>query len=522
MIVLESFVGGAWRKCASDGRAFVDPSRGETIGRIDSSGLDMKAALAHARASGAALRELSFTDRGALLARIADILLANREAYGEIARRNSGNTVRDAAIDIDGGIGTLKYYARLGKTLGSARILVENGSDQLTKSEQFRARHIWTSRPGVAVCINAFNFPSWGLWEKVAVAFLAGVPVLAKPASATAWLAERMVRDVAAAGVLPDGVLSIVCGSADGLLDALEPFDGVLFTGSANTGETIRANANVLKRAPRVSIEADSVNAAILGESVASGSEIFDLLVREAGGALSTKAGQLCTNIRRIFAPAARMKDFVDALAAEADRIVVGDPGHADVRMGPLVNEAQRRAALEGLAALAGETSVVRGGGIPASVTGADAARGAFLAPTILMARDAAMLDAVHGVEIFGPAITVIPYRDRTEAFALAARGGGSLVASVWSDDGGEAAALATGLAPHHGRVLCVDRDVGSGHSGHAIVMPQAVHGGPGRAGGGEELGGLRGLRFHMQRSAIQGSPSMFAVIEADGAVASL
>jgi 3,4-dehydroadipyl-CoA semialdehyde dehydrogenase len=523
MIRLESFLSGTWQKGKGEGRPFVDPTTGEVLGAVDSTGLDIGGAVAFAREKGgAALRAMSFAERGALLNAIADALTAKRADYLEIARRNSGNTARDASIDVDGGIGTLKYYARVGKNLGAAKYLIEDGADQLTKAETFKARHLWSSRPGVGIHINAFNFPSWGLWEKVAVSLLAGVPAVAKPASSTAWLSERMVRDVIAANIVPPGVLSLVCGSADGLLDAVRPYDQIAFTGSADTGAMIRKHPSVLEHAPRVTIEADSVNVAVMGDSAKTDGEAFKLLVREATGALSVKAGQLCTNIRRILVPADRASHFVDALSASLDKIVVGNPAQEDVRMGPLVNEAQRKAALDGLKKLTAEAKPARGGGVPKEVAGADAQKGAFVAPTLLVASASNGLNAVHDVEVFGPAATVIPYSGAAEAVALAIRGGGSLAASIYADDSAEAAKLAEGIAPAHGRVLCVDPIVGAGHTGHAIVMPQCVHGGPGRAGGGEELGGTRGLRFYMQRTALQGSPQMLEAVAATAAQAAL
>ncbi len=524
MIRLQSFTQGQWRDGAGAGRPFGDPTNGEQIEIVDSSGVDMAAAMAHAReAGGAGLRAMTFAERGALLNAIADAILAKRERYDEIARRNSGNTKRDAAIDIDGGIGTLKYYARLGKNLGDTRYLMEEGRDQLTKSGNFLLQHMWTSRPGVAICINAFNFPSWGLWEKVAVAILAGVPVLAKPASASAWLSEVMVRDVHAAGVLPDGALSLVCGSADGLLESVEPFDHIAFTGSAATGLAIRSHASVLRAAPRLTIEADSINTAVLGESAARDSEAFNLLVREVSGALSTKAGQLCTNIRRILVPKALVGNLTEALAAKIDAIASGNPANESVALGPLMNRAQQQAALEGLGKLKAEAKVVRGGGVPSQLVDADPDKGAFVQPTLLAATDdVARQKAVHDTEVFGPAATLIGYGSMEEAVTLAARGGGSLAASVWADDAAEAACLAVGLGRHHGRVMCIDPAVGKGHTGHSIVMPQGVHGGPGRAGGGEELGGLRGMRFYLQRTAVQGSPDLLDRLAASSSKAQL
>ena len=522
MIRLESFVQDRWVVGGDAGRSFVDPTTGAVLGTIDSTGVDCAAAVAHARdVGGPALAAMSFAARGALLGRIAEVLAGNRDTWLDIARRNSGNTARDASVDVDGGIATLKYYARLTASLGEATTIVEAGSDRLAKGP-FEARHVWTSRPGVAILINAFNFPSWGLWEKVAVALSAGMPVVAKPASGTAWLAEAMVRAVAGAGVLPAGVLSLVCGSAEGLLDAVGPFDCIAFTGSADTGRMIRSHAAVLAANPRLGIEADSVNVAVLDPQATLGSDAVERLLEQATAAVSVKAGQLCTNIRRILVPEALKDGFVEALAARIDGLVVGDPALPEVTVGPLVDEKQLRAAFAGLAALAGETRTVRGGGVPATVVGADTAAGAFLAPTLLVADTGAALSAVHDVEVFGPVVTVIPYSDLDAAAALAARGEGSLAASVYADDPARAAAMVARLAPLHGRVLAVDGVVGRGHTGHAIVMPQCVHGGPGRAGGGEELGGLRGLRFFMQRTAIQGSPAMLEALTAGAATATL
>lgn len=523
MIRLESFVRGRWVAGAAAGRPFCDPTTGEVLGHVDSTGVDCAEALRHAReAGGPALAALTFEARGALLGRIADVLAAERDRWFDIARRNSGNTPRDAAIDVDGAIGTLRYYARLAKTLGPGRSIVEPGTDRLAKGDTFEARHVWTTRPGAAVLINAFNFPAWGLWEKAAVALLAGAPIVAKPASGTAWLAEAMVRAVDAAAILPEGALSLVCGAAEGLLDAVGPFDAVAFTGSAATGRMIRAHEGVLAAAPRLGIEADSVNVALLAASAGPGSDAFERLLEQATAAVSVKAGQLCTNIRRILVPRPLREAFVEALAARIDGLKIGDPGLDGIDVGPLVDEKQLRAAFAGLAVLARETRVVRGGGIPAHVVGADPGKGAFLAPTLLVAADGRDLEAVHDVEVFGPVVTVLGYDDTPEAARLAARGEGSLAASVYADDPSEAAALVAALAPLHGRVLAVDGVVGRGHTGHAIVMPMCVHGGPGRAGGGEELGGLRGLRFHMQRTAVQGSPAMLAALTAEAATATL
>lgn len=507
---LESYVEGRWRQGTAEGRPLVDPVNGEVLGYVDSTGIDGVAALAHARTVGSpALRALTFAERGALLRAIADTLSANRAAYGEIARRNSGNTAFDAAVDIDGGIATLKVYARYGQQLGDARILVEPGSVQLAKEDVFRARHVWTTLPGAALHINAFNFPCWGLWEKVSVAFLAGVPAVAKPASATAWLAHQMVRDVVDAGILPKGALSLVCGSGEGLLDGLRANDALSFTGSADTALTLRSHRNVLAAAPRINIEADSINSTILGPDAKPGAPAFDLLVREVMNGFTIKAGQMCTNIRRIIVPAGQLGAVRDALAEKIAKVKVGDPADESVRMGPLVSKGQQRAAFEGIAALKAEARLVAGGGVPDALAGGDPEKGAFLAPTLLECADPDGAKAVHEVEVFGPAATLIPYRDAGHAAKLANRGGGSLAISLFSDDADFTASTVAAIAPAHGRIMTVDQTVGKNHTGHQMALAHCVHGGPGRAGGGEELGGLRGLRFYMQRSAVQGSPAL-------------
>ena len=517
---LASYVQGRWVEGAGEGRPLVNPVTGETLASADSAGLDMTAALAFARTRGAtALGAMSFAERGALLNAIANVLIANRESYERLARENSGNTKADAAIDIDGGIGTLKVYARLGKTLGAAHTVMEAGEDQLAKEPVFFTRHIWSTRPGVAVQINAFNFPSWGLWEKVAAATLAGVPSLAKPATATALLSHAMVRDIVAAGVVPEGALNLVCGAGDELLAAVGPMDSIAFTGSADTGMHVRAHPAVLASGARVTIEADSVNATILGPDAGSGTPLFDLAVREAVKAVSVKAGQLCTNIRRVLVPRAHLAAFTDAVVSAARVLKVGDPSDEAVRVGPVVNKRQQRDAFAGIARLAEEARIALGSGAPA---GLDGEASSFVAPTVLVCDDPASARAVHEVEVFGPCVTIMPYVDGAEAAGLAIRGGGSLAISLFTNDPAALQAIAPRIAPWHGRLMVVDEAAGRQHTGHAIVMPQCVHGGPGRAGGGEELGGLRGVRLHMQRSAIQGSPATLAALAEQAAVAAL
>jgi len=516
---LESFVGGRWSPGAGIETDLINPVDGTVLATASARELDLAAALDFARTRGGpALRALTFAQRAKLIGAVADVLVANRARYEAIAIANSGNTKTDAAIDIDGGIGTLKYYARLGGTLADASVLVDDKPVRLSKAENFQAIHVLSPRRGVAVHINAFNFPSWGLWEKAAVSLLAGVPVLAKPASATALLSHAMVRDVVAANVLPEGALSLLCGSAGKLLDHLGADDVIAFTGSSDTASRIRSHANVLARGVPVNVEADSINAALLAPDAAPGTPVFDAFVKEVAREMTVKAGQKCTAIRRVFVPKARQDAVTEALAARLAKVAVGDPRRDDVRMGPVVTPAQQLAALEGIRKIAQEATFVCGGLDAPTLDGIDPEKSSFVAPTLLIVAAAAEAAAVHDTEVFGPAATILPYGSEDEAFALVARGGGSLVASVYGDDRDFLARAVAALGPAHGRLLAVDSTVADVHTGHGIVMPQCHHGGPGRAGNGEELGGLNGLRLYHQRVAVQGSTELISALQAKAA----
>jgi 3,4-dehydroadipyl-CoA semialdehyde dehydrogenase len=504
--VLQSYLGGTWQAGAEPGAALVNPTTGETVASASSKGLDLKAALAYSRdVGGAELRKLSYGQRAELLGKIADVLAAHRDQWFEIARTNSGNTKSDASIDVDGSIGTLKFFAKIGGKLGEARMLRDGGPMRLARDANFQGLHVGVPLEGVAVHINAFNFPAWGLWEKAAVSLLAGVPVFAKPATSTAWLAQEMVNAVIEAGVLPPGALSILCGSPNDLLDHLQLGDVVAFTGSADTGEGIRQHKRVRQQNIRVNIEADSLNSVLLGPDVAPDTPEFGFFAREVMREMTAKAGQKCTAIRRILVPAAQAQAAVDAITGLLHAIVVGDPGNAMTNMGPVVNMGQRKSVEEGISKLRTQADVAytAEGFAPLD---ADLARGAFVSPTLLKARDSSNADVIHEVEVFGPVATVMPYRGKEDAFALAQRGGGSLAASVFSGDAAFLAEAGAALGTTHGRVMLIDPSIGDSHTGHGIVLPSCMHGGPGRAGGGEELGGLHGLWFYHQRVAMQGS----------------
>jgi 3,4-dehydroadipyl-CoA semialdehyde dehydrogenase len=501
---LENYWNGQWQGGRGPGTLLIDPVLGEVVAHVDSSGLDLGAGFAFARdRGGAALRALTYRQRGELLANIAKTLLAHRDAYFDIATRNSGTVKNDSAIDIDGALYTINTYAKLAATLGDRAFLLDGEATSLAKDGVFRSQHVQIPTRGLALLINAFNFPAWGLWEKAAPALLSGVPVVVKPATATAWLTQRMVRDVMAANVLPAGALSIICGSSAGLLDALQPFDVMSFTGSSETAAIVRSHGAVTRHSVRVNIEADSINSAWLLPD--AGAAAIDLLAKEVAKEVTQKSGQKCTAIRRILVPDAQYDAVAQAIGARLAKTTVGNPRNDSVRMGALVNRTQLDAARYGLEQLRAQTEVLHDGG-KSTLIDADPAIACCMGPTLLGTRTPDSADRVHDTEVFGPVATLIAYRDHDHALALIRRGQGSLVASLYGDDPADLARAALALADSHGRVHVVSADVGAAHTGHGNVMPQSLHGGPGRAGGGEELGGLRALNFYHRRAAIQAS----------------
>lgn len=508
--LLPNLLGDRWQTGAGKGTPLFDPVLGDELVRVDAGGLDLPAGFTFARQTGGAeLRAMSYAERAGLLRAVADVIKVNRDDYFAISTANSGTVSNDTSVDVDGAVYTLGVYAKLGATLDAGSLMADGEAESLSRNGIFQARHVFAPTPGLALLINAFNFPSWGLWEKAAPALLSGVPVVVKPATATAWITQRMVADVAAAGVLPPGTLSIVCGSSAGLMDALEPFDVVSFTGSAETAAVIRSHPAVTRRSVRVNIEADSLNSALLLPG--RDAQALALLAKEVALEMTVKSGQKCTAIRRVLVPAATYGEAAAAIGARLEKTTVGNPRNADVRMGALVSTAQKASVLEGLALLRNQTEVLFDGGSRPLID-ADPERSCCVAPTLLGTRDAAGSDAahlVHDTEVFGPLATLVPYRDMEHALALARRGEGSLVASVYGTDNVAMAAAAAELASHHGRVHVISPDVAATQTGHGNVMPQSLHGGPGRAGGGEELGGLRALRFYHRHTAIQAATSV-------------
>jgi 3,4-dehydroadipyl-CoA semialdehyde dehydrogenase len=515
--LLPNYVAGRWQAGSGAGTALIDPVLGTELARVDATGLDLAEAFGFSRETGgAALRALTYKERAALLGAVVKVLQANRDAYYEIATANSGTVKNDSAVDIDGAIFTLGQYAKWGDALGEVRALRDGDAARLGKEPVFLAQHLQVPTRGVALFINAFNFPSWGLWEKAAPALLSGVPVIVKPATSTAWLTQRMVRDVVEAGVLPAGALSVICGSSNGLMDQLQGFDVVSFTGSADPGAVIRSHAAVAQRSVRVNIEADSLNSALLLPDAAPGSDAFNLLVREVVREMTVKSGQKCTAIRRILVPAAVYDAAAEAIGAKLAGVTVGNPRNESVRMGSLVSRAQLNAVRQGLEELKAQASVLHDGS-QAALVDADPAIAACIGPVLLGARDADAAQRVHDVEVFGPVATLLPYRDVEHAIALAHRGQGSLVTSLYGADEAALGQAAVQLAASHGRVHVITPDVAQAHTGHGNVMPQSLHGGPGRAGGGAELGGLRALDFYHRKSAVQASPAVLAQLGLPG-----
>jgi 3,4-dehydroadipyl-CoA semialdehyde dehydrogenase len=503
---LPNYVADKWIEGSGPGAPLVDPVTGDELARISSEGVDLKNALEFARSHGGpALRQLAYAQRADLLVKIGELLTANRDEYFRLSLLNLGATQADASFDVDGALYTMKYYAKIGRALAEGKMLKEGTVLSLSKTGVFGAQHFLTPAKGVAVFINAFNFPAWGFCEKAAPALLSGVPILVKPASPTAWLAHTMVEDVVKSGLLPPGAISLVCGSARELLEHVREEDIVSFTGSADTAARIRTHANVVRRSVRVNIEADSINSAILGPDCAPGGDLFDLLVKEVLKEITLKAGQKCTTIRRVFLPHQNVKAFGEAVSSRLGTMKVGNPRNSEVMVGPVVNKAQQSACLEGLAKLRAECSVVFGGNEHFQPVDADSQKSAFVQPTLLSSNNGLASKYVHDVEVFGPVMTLVAYDDAKDVIAMTRRGSGSLVSSVFSNDPGFLQEIVLGIGDLHGRIVAVDSSVGSQHTGHGNVVPSCLHGGPGRAGGGEELAGLRALLLYHRRFVVQG-----------------
>jgi oxepin-CoA hydrolase / 3-oxo-5,6-dehydrosuberyl-CoA semialdehyde dehydrogenase len=514
IMILQSYVQGRWHGGKEQGVALRDASTGEIIAEVSSSGVDFAAVLRYAReVGGPALRALTFHDRAGLLKSLAKRLSEVKEELYTLSYR-TGATKNDSMVDIDGGIGTVFVFAGKGsRELPNSHVYVDGGVEGLSKTGTFVGQHLYVSREGAAVHINAFNFPVWGMLEKLAPTLLAGMPVIVKPATATAYLTELAVRRIIESKILPEGSLQLICGGLGDLFDHLNCQDAVSFTGSADTAAKLRIHPAIIRNSVPFVAETDSLNSSILAPDAAPGTPEFDLFVKEVVREMTVKAGQKCTAIRKALVPAASVDAVTSALEASLKKIVIGDPRIEGVRMGPLVSLGQRTEVLKRVSELRREAELIVGDPEHFDVKDADPKLGAFVPPLLLLCKDPNRAQAIHEVEAFGPVATILPYSDCADAITLARRGGGSLVASVFSNDDALATQLVLGLAPYHGRILVVNRACAKESTGHGSPLAHLIHGGPGRAGGGEEMGGIRGVLHYMQRAALQGSPDTISAI---------
>lgn len=510
---LKNYALGQWVEGTGKATTLYNAVTGEPVAEASSAGLDFKAMAEYARSvGGPKLRKMTFHERALMLKAVAKHLTERKDAFYAISAY-TGATKTDSWIDIDGGFGTFFAYASRGRReFPNETFHVDGPTEPLSKGGSFVGRHIAVPLEGVAIHINAFNFPVWGMMEKLAPTLLAGVPAIVKPATATSYLTEAVFREMVASGILPEGAVQLICGSAGDLLDHVTEQDAVAFTGSAATGRMLKESKRIVENAVRFNMEADSLNCAILAPDATPGTEEFDLFIKEVVKEMTVKAGQKCTAVRRTLVPNGMEEDVIKAIRARLEKTVVGDPSVEGVRMGPLATKAQVRDV--GLAAerIRSVAARVVGGG-DFHVVGADREKGAFYQPELMYCADPLSKTEPHDVEAFGPVNTVMPYRSLDEAIELARRGRGSLCGSLVTADPETARKIVLGVAPYHGRLLVLDRSSAKESTGHGSPLPNLVHGGPGRAGGGEEMGGARGVLHYMQRTAVQGSPSVLTAI---------
>ena len=511
--LLENYALGKWIAGDGEGKALYNAISGEEIARASSDGLDLSAMMDYARSVGSpVLRKMTFHERGRMLKALALHLTSKKELFYELSWA-TGATRADSWIDIEGGIGNLFAYSSLRRQFPNEPFYVDGEAAPLSKGGSFIGHHIMVPKEGVAIHINAYNFPIWGMLEKIAVNLLAGVPAIVKPATITSYLTQRMVQEIHASGILPEGALQLICGSARGILDHVESQDVVTFTGSASTGKMLKSHPRIVEEAVPFNMEADSLNASTLGLDAAPGTEEFNLFIKEARKEMTVKCGQKCTAIRRMIVPEQYVEEVQKQLSAQLDKTVIGDPQVEGVRMGALAGLDQVEEVREKVQELLKENSMVYGDLDEVNVTGADGKKGAFMSPMLLLNEKPFENQSAHNIEAFGPVSTILPYKTTDEAIQLAKMGKGSLVCSIATNDDQLAREFTLGAASHHGRILIMNRDMAKESTGHGSPMPMLVHGGPGRAGGGEEMGGKRGVFHYMQRTAIQGSPTTLSKV---------
>lgn len=505
---LQNYAAGKWVEGSGKATTLYNSITGEAIYEADSSGLDFGIMMDYARkVGGPALRKMTFQERGRMLKALALHLTSKKEEFYKVSWA-TGATRVDSWIDIEGGIGNLFAYASLRRQFPNEPFYVDGEAAKLSKNGTFIGHHICVPKEGVAIHINAYNFPVWGMLEKVAVNFLAGVPAIVKPATVTSFLTEVVVKEIIASKILPEGALQLICGSANGILDHITNQDVVTFTGSASTGMKLKAHAKVINESVPFNLEADSLNASVLGPDAVPGTAEFELFVKEVTKEITVKAGQKCTAVRRIIVPSNLVEDVQIEVGKRLAKTMIGDPNVEGVRMGALAGKEQLNDVIENVKLLAKTQEIVFGSTDKVEVTGADASKGAFISPILFLNKDPFKNQDCHNIEAFGPVSTILPYNTIEEAVELVKLGKGSLVCSIVTADDKVAKDFVLGAASHHGRILVLNADCAKESTGHGSPMPLLTHGGPGRAGGGEEMGGKRGVLHYMQRTAIQGSPT--------------
>jgi oxepin-CoA hydrolase/3-oxo-5,6-dehydrosuberyl-CoA semialdehyde dehydrogenase len=514
MLDVQSFAAGQWIASGSGARNIASAITGEVIATAGNDALNVQSILGHAReVGGPALRKMTFHDRAKMLKAVALYLMERKQTLYDLSY-DTGATLSDHKIDVDGGIGTMMVFAAKGRReMPDGHVYLDGPPEQLGRTGAFMGRHICTPLQGVAVHINAFNFPVWGMLEKLAPTLLAGVPAIVKPATATCYVTEACVRMMLDSGLLPEGALQLVSGGLGDMLDHLECQDAVAFTGSADTALMLRGNPRLMEHSVRFASEQDSLNASVLGPDATPGTPEFDLFVKEVQREMTAKAGQKCTAIRRIMVPQAQVDAVIAAISARLEKTAIGNPRLESTRMGALVSASQKRDVLAKATLIGAEAERVFGDPDSFAVEGADKDKGAFVPPMLFHCADPDTVLRVHDTEAFGPVSTIMPYRDLPHAIQLLNKGQGSLVASVITNDGEVAREVTLGAAAFHGRLYFNNRTSMAEATGHGAPLPHMVHGGPGRAGGGEELGGIRGVMHYMQRTAIQGSPDILTAI---------
>jgi oxepin-CoA hydrolase / 3-oxo-5,6-dehydrosuberyl-CoA semialdehyde dehydrogenase len=513
MTKLENYITGKWITGDGDGTPLTNAVTGNIITNATSQGIDFEAALKYAREKGnTALRKMTFQQRGRMLRALALHLLKHKETFYAISYQ-TGATRIDSWIDIEGGIGNLFSNATLRRKLPDETFCLDGDPVNLSKENTFMGHHILVPKEGVAVHINAYNFPVWGMLEKIACNLMAGMPAVVKPATVTSFLTEAVVREIIASGILPDGALQLVCGSAGNMLDFVTSQDVVTFTGSAYTGAKLKAHAKILAESVPFNMEADSLNCIVLGTDVEPNMPEWDIFIKEIKKEMTVKAGQKCTGIRRIFVPENKLEDVAAAIKKALEKTVIGNPLQENVRMGALAGQDQRNDVRSQVQKILASSQIIYGALDSVELVDADNVKGAFISPILLQNDNPFLHEEPHNIEAFGPVSTIMPYKDIYDAVALSKKGKGSLCSSIVTADASIAKQYVIGAATHHGRILVLNAACAKESTGHGSPLPNLVHGGPGRAGGGEEMGGLRGVKHYLQRTAIQGSPTMLTAI---------